>query len=77
MRSPYDVAVDTGGNLCIADSGNNRVRKVDTNGVITTIAEGSGISGDGAHPLNEPGAVAIGADGRLYIADSGNSRVLA
>ncbi|MFD3458881.1 hypothetical protein ACFWVM_04155 [Nocardia fluminea] len=77
LYEPHGMTVDAQGNLYIADMENNRVRKVDTAGVITTIAEDSAPSGDGARPLSDPAGVAIGADGRLYIADMGSSRVLA
>jgi sugar lactone lactonase YvrE len=76
-----DIAIDNAGNLFIADGGNHRVRKVDTNGVITTVA-GTGVpgsTGDGgpatAATLFYPSSLAIGAGGTLYIADGGNNRV--
>ncbi len=81
LNYPYGVAVDASGNLYIADSGNNCVRKVDSSGIITTIA-GNGQSdylGDGQQAtnasLNNPWGVAVDASGNLYIADSGNSCV--
>lgn len=56
LNSPIDIAIDNYNNLYIADSYNNRIRKVDTNGIITTIA-GSGtswfnVSGDGGQAIN-------------------------
>jgi hypothetical protein len=78
---PEHLAVDAEGNLFIADTYNNRIRMIDTNGVIHTIA-GSGdhaYSGDGGPALDaalaEPSGVAVGPDGAVYIADSGNDRV--
>ncbi len=77
----YGVAVDTVGNLYIADSSNNRVRKVSTSGTITTVAgNGSfGYSGDGGPATNSrlssPTGVAVDAAGNLYIADTSNHRV--
>jgi uncharacterized protein YjiK len=74
-----DVAVDTAGNLYIAD-GYNRIRKV-SNGVITTVAGNgtAGFSGDGgpatSAQLNTPYGVAVDAAGDLYIADSYNGRI--
>ena len=76
---PYAVAVDAAGNLYIADSNNNVVRRVDAaTGVITTVA-GDGSEGyggdDGAATqaqLDTPSAVAVDAGGNLYIADSSN-----
>jgi sugar lactone lactonase YvrE len=75
------VAVDSHGNLYIADRMNSRVRVVTPNGVINTFA-GSGSFGYGgdngqakAAQLNQPSAVAVDASGNLYIADSGNNRI--
>src|SRR5207247_3916186 len=72
LSSPDGVAVDTAGNLYIADRFNNRVRKVSTAGNITTVA-GNGIqgfSGDGgpatSASLNIPVAVALDTAGNLY-----------
>ena len=77
---PNGVAVDSAGNLYIADTYNSRVRKV-TNGVITTVA-GNGtqsFSGDNGSAtsaqLYNPHGVAAGPDGSLYIADSSNNRI--
>jgi len=78
---PYGVAVDTAGNLYIADSSNYRVRMVSTSGTITTVA-GNGTccySGDGSAAtkaqLDGPAAVAVDAAGDLYIADRYNERI--
>jgi uncharacterized protein (TIGR03437 family) len=80
INIPSDVAVDAAGNLYIADSGNNRVRKV-TAGIITTIA-GTGVdgySGDGGPAtqamLSFPWGVALDAAGGVYIADRVNNRI--
>jgi uncharacterized protein (TIGR03437 family) len=83
LHNPTGVAVDSAGNLYIADSLNNRVRKVDTNGVITTFAGSSNTFasgvGDGAAAasanLNVPKGVAVDGSGNVYIADFGNYRV--
>ncbi len=72
------VAVDTTGNLFIADPGNNRIREVNTNGIITTVAGNGnyGYSGDGGNPTNaelsEPQGMAGVYQGDIYIADWGN-----
>jgi len=79
--APAAVAVDGFGNLFIADSGNNRIRKVDTNGIITTIAgtNSAGFSGDGGAAtnasLNQPNGVAVDAYGDVFISDSLNNRI--
>lgn len=80
LSNPVDVALDDG-NLYIADTVNNRVRKVDVNGLISTVAgNGSqGFGGDGgpaaAAALNSPNAIAVDTAHNLYIADSGNNRI--
>ena len=72
---PPDVAVDGAGNLYIVDRNNNRIRKVDTSGTISTFA-GNGTqdsSGDGGPALNAaiflPIAIAVDGAGNVYIAD--------
>ncbi|MDF9409008.1 DUF1533 domain-containing protein [Pelotomaculum isophthalicicum JI] len=79
LTSPSAVAVDTAGNLYIADG--NRVRRVAPGGIITTVA-GTGVSGcsgdggpAGGAQLTGTRGVAVDAAGNLYIADSGNQRV--
>ena len=78
---PSGVSLDAAGNLYIADEGNQRVRKVTTSGIITTVA-GNGtnsFSGDGgqatAATFHSPTGTAIDAAGNLYIADEGNERI--
>ncbi len=81
LNHPAGVAADAAGNLYIADRDNNRIRKVATNGVITTVAGAgpAGNSGDGgpaiAALLNAPESVSVDPSGNLYIADTGNARV--
>ena len=77
---PAGIAVDSSGNLYIADSANQRVRKV-SNGVITTIAGNGtpGYSGDGgpavSAQLYSPSGIAVNAEGTVYVSDSSNGRV--
>ena len=80
---PFGLAVDTKGDLFIAEGNNNDIRKVDTNGIITTVAGnhtlGAGYSGDGgpatSAQLNDPEGLKVDAVGNLYIADVGNSLI--
>ena len=81
LNDPNGVAVDSAGNLYIAEFLSERVRKVGTNGTITTVA-GTGVagfSGDGGPAtmasLNGPSRIALDKAGNLYIADSDNYRV--
>ncbi len=72
---PEGIAVDADGSLYIADSANNRIRKVGSDGIITTVAgNGTGsFSGDGGPAIQAglvyPVDIAVGADGSLYIVD--------
>jgi len=81
LNFPRGVAVDAAGNIYVADSGNNVVRKVDTNGIITTIAGNStpGFSGDGgpaiSAELQNVSGVAFDAAGNIYLADRSNARI--
>jgi len=81
--SPSGVAIDSSGNVYVADSWNQRIRKISPGGAVSTIA-GSGKTGqdgtflDGvgtAANFNKPYGIAVDAAGNLYIADSGNSRI--
>ena len=81
IYSPNGVAFDASGNLYIADTGNNRIRKVDTNGIITTVAgkSSAGFSGDGGAATNatlyNPYGITVDTNGNLFIADSLNNRI--
>jgi sugar lactone lactonase YvrE len=82
LNSPYGVAVDSMGNVYIADSFNSRIRVVTrSTGKINTVA-GNGIcgfSGDGgvgtAAMVCDPEGVAVDSSGNVYIADTGNARI--
>jgi alpha-tubulin suppressor-like RCC1 family protein/sugar lactone lactonase YvrE len=77
LSEPWGVAVDASGNLFIADTGNYVIRKVDTNGIITTVAGGGGGEGDAATDaiLSYPCGVAVDASGNLFIADANNGLI--
>jgi len=78
LNTPGQIAIDSLGNLYIADISNNAIRKVNTNGIINTIAgsDSAGYNGDGgiatSASLNSPSGVAVDAQGNIYIADYGN-----
>ncbi len=81
FNNPSGTAADGRGNLFIADARNNRIRRIDASGIVTTVAggAGSGFSGDGGPAssarLANPSAVALDPAGNLYIADTGNNVV--
>ncbi|MGY8822504.1 MAG: FG-GAP-like repeat-containing protein [Candidatus Latescibacterota bacterium] len=80
INGPVGIAVDASGNIYIGDQNNHRIRKVDSGGLITTIA-GTGSNGynsDGIAPtsaqVNFPNGV-FAKDGYLFVADNGNHRI--
>ena len=81
FRAPDDVAVDEAGNLYIADEQNNRIRRVNPSGTISTFAGTGeqGFAGDGGPAVEAqlagPRGVAVDIAGNLYIADTGNHRI--
>ncbi|MEO6993700.1 MAG: hypothetical protein ABI273_08725, partial [Lacunisphaera sp.] len=70
------------GNVYVADTGNSVIRKIASNGVVTTIAGLAGIAGlmDGAGSnawFNQPKGIALSSSGVLYVADTGNAAIRA
>jgi RHS repeat-associated protein len=75
------TAIGPDGSLYICDSGNNRIRRVDANGIVSTVA-GNGVMGFGGDngpaenaSLNRPVGIDVASDGSFYIADTGNNRI--
>jgi hypothetical protein len=81
VEYPRAIAVDGAGNIYIADTGNHCIRKVDPNGIITTVAGTGerGYSGDGGSATEAmlfwPYGVAVDGVGNIYIADTGSHRI--
>ena len=81
LNSPTGLACDSKGNLYIADTGNNEIRRVSADGTITNVAGSNfaGYYGDGGTAthaaVNQPTGVAVDGSGNLYIADSFNNVV--
>ncbi len=76
---PSSIAINASGDLYVADSYNNRIRKITPDGTVTTFA-GSGVAGRAngtgiAASFNMPAGIAVDAAGYLYIADSGNNLI--
>jgi uncharacterized protein (TIGR03437 family) len=69
VNNPNSLAFDAAGNLYIADSGNNSIRKIDTGGKMSSIIGANG------SPLNNPLGITVDAKGAIYIADTRNHRV--
>ncbi|OGG55371.1 MAG: hypothetical protein A3F84_06175 [Candidatus Handelsmanbacteria bacterium RIFCSPLOWO2_12_FULL_64_10] len=79
FKYPQGIAVDTAGVVYIADTNNDRIRRVGKDGVITTFAGGGGSFGDGGPAtqarLSSPQGVAVDTRGNVYIADNQNQRI--
>ncbi|MCX6618890.1 MAG: hypothetical protein NTZ98_22680, partial [Acidobacteria bacterium] len=79
FNHPSAMARDAAGNIYVADYNNDRVRKIDTLGMVTTYAGGGMVVGDGGPAtkanVGRPAGLALDAAGNLYVSDQGNCRV--
>lgn len=74
FNNPYGVALDKAGNVFIADTANNLIRKLTPDGMVSTFAGHNGATDAGDGPgvqatLNQPGGIVVDADGNLYVAE--------
>ena len=81
LNEPYAVAIDASGNIFVADTYNNRIRKISTAGVISTVAGTGSLGFNGDHiPATQaniwsPDALAVDAAGNLYVGSAADYRV--
>jgi sugar lactone lactonase YvrE len=80
FNQPYDVAVDSTGNVYVTDTGNATIRKITPNGDVTTIAgladiAGMGDSSSGVALFNQPRGLVVDSAGDVFVADTGNAAI--
>lgn len=72
FNTPSGIAIDSSGDIYVADTGNNRIEEFDRNGIY---AGQFGSFGSGNGQFNGPVGIAFGANGKIYVTDVGNNRV--
>jgi len=72
LTTPYSVATDPGGNVYVADTGNNRIQKFDSSGSFVT---SWGAYGTGSGQFVSPSGITLDPAGNVYVADTGNNRI--
>ncbi|WP_394002959.1 gluconolaconase [Luteimonas sp. WGS1318] len=80
LHTPSGMAIDAGGVLYVADTGNHAIRRITPQGEVTTLAGGGGGFVDGPALMarfDAPIGIAVGGDGTVYVADSHNDRIRA
>ncbi|MDP2138281.1 MAG: SMP-30/gluconolactonase/LRE family protein, partial [Candidatus Didemnitutus sp.] len=80
FQYPGSIAMDSAGNLYVADSFSNTIRKITSAGAVSTLAGSTGMAGSqngtgDAARFNQPGGVAVDAAGNVYVADTGNATI--
>jgi sugar lactone lactonase YvrE len=80
FNQPRGLAIDGAGNLYVADTGNDTIRRISPDGSVTTLAGAAGTAGSadgagGAARFNQPSGVAVDGQGNVYVADAGNDTI--
>jgi hypothetical protein len=77
---PREIAADSAGNIYVTDTGNHAIRKITPQGVVSTLAGSSGVSGSAngtgaAAQFNSPYGLAVNSAGEVFVADRGNHTI--